>query len=139
MAGVSVADSQTLAILPYDQGALKDVERALSEANLGATPSCQDGKTIRLAIPPLTSERRAELAKEAQAMGEEGKVAVRGVRQDAMTAIKKLKAVDKKTKKAAVSEDEAKDMEADVQAATDAAIKEIDELVKAKQAELKKV
>ena len=84
---VSTADSRTLTIQPFDKTAIGDIERAIFEANLGVTPQ-NDGELIRINIPPLTEERRKQLAKQVRAEGEKAKISVRNARQDAMKAIK---------------------------------------------------
>ncbi len=88
VANVSTADSRTLTIQPFDKTAIGDIERAIFEANLGVTPQ-NDGELIRIVIPPLTEERRKQLAKQVRAEGEKSKVVLRNVRRDAMEAIKK--------------------------------------------------
>ena len=89
IAGVSTPDAQTLQIQPFDMGALPDIERAIMESDVGITPN-NDGKVIRLTIPQLTKERRKDLAKQVSKLGEEGKVAIRNVRRDALKQTKKL-------------------------------------------------
>ena len=89
LASVSAPDAATLLVSVYDKGAVTSVEKALSAADLGASPS-SDGNNVRIAIPPLTAERRKALAKTVSGMGEEGKVAVRGVRQGAMKAVRRV-------------------------------------------------
>ncbi|MEO0732525.1 MAG: ribosome recycling factor [Bacteroidota bacterium] len=88
VANVATADSRTLTVQPFDKTALPDIERAIFEANLGVTPQ-NDGEIIRINIPPLTTERRQQLAKQVKAEGEEAKISVRNARRDAMEAIKK--------------------------------------------------
>ena len=85
---VSTADSRTLTIQPFDKSAMGDIERAIFEANLGVTPQ-NDGQLIRINIPPLTEERRKQLAKQVRAAGEDEKIVIRNIRRDAMEAIKK--------------------------------------------------
>ncbi|NJC28260.1 ribosome recycling factor [Neolewinella antarctica] len=84
---VNTADSRTLTIQPFDKSAIGDIERAIFEANLGVTPQ-NDGELIRINIPPLTEERRKQLAKQVRAAGEDEKIVVRNIRRDAMEAIK---------------------------------------------------
>lgn len=84
---VSAADSRTLTIQPFDKSAIGDIERAIFEANLGVTPQ-NDGELIRITIPPLTAERRQQLAKQVKAEGETAKISIRNARQEAMKAIK---------------------------------------------------
>ena len=128
IAGVSTPDAQTLQIQPFDMGALPDIERAIMESDVGITPN-SDGKVIRLTIPQLTKERRKDLAKQVSKLGEEGKVAIRNVRRDALKQIKKLE----------ISEDAAAGLEADMQKLTDDSVKKIDEIVKAKETEISTV
>ena len=87
VASVASADSRTLTIQAFDKSAIPDIERAIFEANLGVTPQ-NDGEIIRITVPPLTEERRKQLAKQVKAEGEKAKVSVRNARQDAMKAIK---------------------------------------------------
>ncbi|CAG9467376.1 unnamed protein product [Pedinophyceae sp. YPF-701] len=131
IAGISVTDATTLVIQPYDMAAMKDIEKALMESDLGMTPN-NDGKVIRLILPPLTEERRKELTKTVSKLGEEGKVAVRNIRRDAMKAVEKAQ----KDKDSPISEDEAKGLEEAIQKLTDAAVKKVEEAVAAKSKEL---
>lgn len=87
VASLGVADARTLTIKPFDKSAMGDIERAIFEANLGVTPM-NDGELIRINIPPLTAERRGQLAKQVRAEGETAKISIRNARQDAMKAIK---------------------------------------------------
>merc|ERR1719301_401676 len=112
LASISVASGTQLVVSPFDKSTLGDVEAALLDANLGMTPN-NDGEIIRLNIPQLTEERRKDVGKEAKAVGEEAKVAVRSTR--------------KKGKD--LSEDVAKDAQDQIQKLTDKLVKEIDELV----------
>ncbi|OAV43670.1 ribosome recycling factor [Lewinella sp. 4G2] len=88
VANISTADSRTLTLQPFDKTAIGDIERAIFEANLGVTPQ-NDGDLIRINIPPLTEERRKQLAKQVKASGEDAKIVIRNIRRDAMEAIKK--------------------------------------------------
>src|SRR5690606_20627720 len=106
VANVSVADARTLTIQPWEKNMIQPIERAIIAANIGINPQ-NDGQIIRLFLPPLTEERRRELVKRAAAEGEQAKVAVRSIRRDAIENIKKLQ-------KDGLSEDTAKDAEADV-------------------------
>jgi len=128
LAGISVPDSSTLQIQPFDMSALGSIERAILQSDLDLTPN-NDGKVIRINIPPLTEERRKEMIKKVNALGEEGKVAVRNVRRDILKALGKVE----------TSEDSKKDMENEIQAMTDKKVKEIDSLVAAKSKELSTV
>jgi len=132
LAGVSAPDAGTVLIQPYDQSSIAVIEKAISQSDLGITPA-NDGRVIRLSVPPLTADRRKEMGKTVSKLGEEGKVAVRNVRKAAM------KAVDGLLKAGDVSEDAHKALSKAVQDLTDAHMKEVDELVKKKQAELAKV
>ena len=134
IAGTSVPDSSTLVIQPFDKGAIKAIETAILKSELGLNPA-NDGNVIRLPIPPLTEERRRELTKVVNRMGEEIKTAVRNVRRDANEDVKKLE----KDKNAPVSEDAAKKTLEDIQKLTDAHVKEIDEMLKHKDAEIMRI
>lgn len=129
LAQVSVQDGGTLLVQPYDKTSLKSIEKAISKSNLGLTPS-NDGNVIRLSIPQLTSERRKELLKVVSKIAEEGKIAVRNIRRDAIKAYEKLE----KEKK--LSEDNVKDLSGDLQKVTDEFIKKVDSLYKQKEKEL---
>lgn len=87
VASIGTADSRTLTIKPFDKSAMGDIERAIFEANLGVTPM-NDGEMIRINIPPLTTERRQQLAKQVKAEGETAKISIRNARHDAMKAVK---------------------------------------------------
>ncbi|HMU45144.1 MAG TPA: ribosome recycling factor [Chitinophagaceae bacterium] len=110
-ANVSVVDPRTLSIQPWEKNMLQPIERAIIAANIGVTPQ-NDGTMIRLFLPPLTEERRKELVKRCHNEGEHSKVAIRNIRRDAIEHIKRLQ-------KNGLSEDSAKDAEADVQQVTD--------------------
>ena len=132
LAGISAPDAGTVLIQPYDQSSIAIIEKALIASDLGITPA-NDGRVIRLAVPPLTADRRKEMGKTVAKLGEDGKVAVRNVRKGAM------KAVDALLKAGTVSEDRHKALGKAVQDLTDAHVKKVDELVKTKQGELAKV
>ena len=129
VAAISSPDPRTLVIQPWDGSLLKAIEKAIQTSDLGINPQ-NDGRVIRLAFPQLTEERRRELAKQVKKYGEEGKVAVRNIRRDAMDEIKK------KTKKAELTEDDQKNLEKELQDLTDKRCKEIDELTAKKDKEL---
>jgi ribosome recycling factor len=131
-ATVSTPDAKTLSVTVWDKGQVKAVEKAISEANLGLTPKT-DGNMIRLAVPPLTGDRRAELAKLAHKYAETGRIAVRNVRRDGMDALKKLE------KDGKMAEDESRKNGTKVQELTDKLVKEIDQLATAKEAEIKQI
>lgn len=132
LAGISVQGGQSLMIDPYDKSAIGDIERAIMESDLGITPS-NTGDAIRLNIPPLTEDRRKELVKNAKSLGEDGKVAIRNVRRDAVDTIKKM------AKEQELSEDNVKDGQDSVQKITDKYIKAVDETVKTKETDIMKV
>jgi len=132
MANVRVADAKTLEIIPYDASTLKAIEKALLMSDIGITPT-NDGKIIRLVFPQLTEERRKELAKQVQKMGEEAKVAVRNIRRIANDEIKKQK------KDGLLTEDDVKNSEKSVQDITDKYIKNIDTITSAKEKDIMKV
>jgi ribosome recycling factor len=125
---ISVADARTLTIQPWEKNMLQPIERAIIASNIGINPQ-NDGVIIRLFLPPLTEERRRELVKRCLAEGENAKVAVRNIRRDAIESIKKLQ-------KNGLSEDEAKDAEADVQELTNNQIARIDKHLGVKEKEI---
>ena len=129
VAAVSSPDPRTLVIQPWDDSLLKAIEKAIQTSDLGINPQ-NDGRVLRLAFPQLTEERRKELTKQVKKYGEEGKVAVRNIRRDAMDEIKK------KTKKSEITEDDQKNLEKELQDLTDKRCKEIDELTAKKDKEL---
>ena len=121
-----------LTIQPFDPSSMKSIEKAIQESDLGLTPS-NDGKVIRLPIPQLTEERRKELVKVVRHLAEEGRVAVRNVRRDVMHHLKEL------VTKGSVGEDEEHRGEERLQKLTDDHVKQIDELLKHKEAEILEV
>ena len=129
IANATTPDAQTTLIQPFDKGAISDIERAIMMSDLGLTPS-NDGNAIRLNIPPLTAERRKELAKLVSKLGEDGKVALRNVRRDALKSIGKLEGI---------SEDEIKSLEDNIERITSDYVKQVDELVKQKEQDIAKV
>ena len=129
VAAISSPDPRTLVIQPWDATLLKAIEKAIQTSDLGINPQ-NDGRVIRLTFPQLTEERRKELTKQVKKYGEEGKVAVRNIRRDAMDEIKK------KTKKSEITEDDQKNLEKELQDLTDKRCKEIDELTAKKEKEL---
>lgn len=132
IAQINTPDSSSLLIQPYDKSSLKSIEKAIVSSDLGMTPN-NDGEVIRLTIPQLTSERRKELSKVVAKQAEEGKVALRNIRRDALKAYEKLQ----KEKK--LSEDNVKDLSSDLQKLTDEYMKKIDSIYKQKEKELLKV
>ena len=126
---ISSPDARTLVIQPWDGSLLKKIEKAIQTSDLGINPQ-NDGRVIRLVFPQLTEERRKELAKQVKKYGEDGKVAVRNIRRDAMDYIKKLK------KDSEITEDDQKKAEKDLQELTDKYIKKVDEVCAVKEKEL---
>ena len=129
VANIGSPDPRTLTIQPYDMSLLKAIEKAIQTSDLGINPQ-NDGRVLRLAFPQLTEERRKELTKQVRKYGEEGKVALRNIRRDAMDDIKK------KTKKSELTEDDQKKLEKELQELTDKRCKDIDDLTAKKEKEL---
>lgn len=129
VASISSPDPRTLAIQPWDASLLKAIEKAILASDLGINPS-NDGRVIRLAFPQLTEERRKELTKQVHKYGENGKVAIRNIRRDAVDYFKTLK------KNSEITEDVQKDLEKEIQDITDKRCKEIDVLTAEKEKEL---
>lgn len=131
VANLSVPDPRVIVIQPWEPKMLGEIEKTLLKSDLGLTPS-NDGKIIRLTIPPLTEERRQQIVKHAKKLTEDTRVAIRNIRRDVMDDIKK-KAKDKD---AHLSEDDAKKLQDEIQKLTDAHIKKIDELLAHKEKEI---
>ena len=129
MAAISTPDPRTLQIQPWDKTTLKDIEKAILISDLGINPQ-NDGNVIRLNFPPLTEERRKDLAKEVKKMAEEAKVAVRNCRRDGIDEIKTLK------KNNEITEDEQSDAEKKIQKSTDKFCGEIETMTAAKEKEI---
>jgi len=134
VASISVPESSMLVLQPFDKSSIKAIETAILKSDLGLNPG-NDGNVIRLPIPPLNEERRRDLVKVVHRLAEEIKTAIRNVRRDANDHVKKLE----KDKAPGVSEDTAKKISDDIQKLTDARIKDVDEAVKHKEAEIMKV
>ena len=128
LANITVPEARQLMIKPFDRGILKDIERSINEANIGITPT-NNGELIILTIPELTEERRKEYVKQAKAVGEEAKVALRNIRQDENNEIKRFE----------YPEDEEKRLLDDVQEAVNKYNKIVDEKIKEKEDELMRV
>jgi ribosome recycling factor len=126
---ISAPDARLLVITPYDKGALGAIEKAILKSDLGLTPS-NDGKIVRIAIPPLTEQRRKELVKVVHKISEEYKVSVRNLRRDANELIKDIK------KDGKISEDDAFKSQEKIQKITDDSIKLVDECYKEKEKEI---
>ena len=129
IAAISSPDPRSLVIAPWDATAVKAIEKAIQNSDLGINPQ-NDGKSIRLNFPQLTEERRKELVKQIRKYAENGKVAVRNIRRDAMEHFKKLE------KASEITEDEMKQAEKDLQKLTDDSCKKLDELLAKKEKEL---
>ncbi len=132
LAQVAATDARLLTITPYDKSSIRAIEKAIMESDLGLTPS-NDGNVIRLQIPELNEERRRELVRVVHGVAEEGRVAVRNIRRDVMHDLRELK------KEGEVGEDDERRAEAELQKQTDAAIAEIDKLLRVKEEEIMEV
>jgi ribosome recycling factor len=128
IANVSVMDARTLSIQPWEKNMLQPIEKAIIAANMGINPQ-SDGHIIRLFLPPLTEERRKELVKKCHGEGELSRVAIRNIRRDAIEHVKRLQ-------KNGLSEDAAKDAEADIQAVTGKYISAVEKHLAAKEKEI---
>ena len=129
---IAATDARLLTLTPYDKNAIKSVEKAILESDLGLTPS-NDGNVIRLQIPELNEERRRDMVKVVHNVAEECRVAVRNIRRDVMHDLRELK------KEGDIGEDDERRAEADLQKRTDGAIAEIEALLKAKEEEILEV
>jgi ribosome recycling factor len=132
VANISTPEARLITIQPWEPGLIKEIEKSLAGSGLGVTPS-NDGKIIRIPLPPLTEERRKDLSKICKKHGEDTKVVVRGFRRDANEELKKLQ------KDAKLTEDELRKAEADTQKLTDQYIHKIDDVVKKKDQEIMEV
>ncbi len=132
LAGISVQEGRTLVIQPFDRNAIASIEKAIQASDLGITPQ-NDGAVIRLTIPPLTEERRAELVKVVHGLAEDGKVAVRNVRRHDKEKLERL------ARDGTISEDELKRAEKELQKLTDEHVAQIDEVLAHKEQELKEI
>lgn len=129
LATISTPDAKTVAIAPWDATQIKQIETAIQKSDLGLTPN-NDGKVVRVQVPPLTQERRTELVKLVKKIAEEGRVSVRGARHEAIEKIKKLE------KDHQIPEDESRKKQKEIQNATDGHIKKIDEAFAKKEGEI---
>jgi len=128
VATVTTPDARTIAIQPWEKSMIKEIEKAIINSEVGITPD-NNGEMIRLAIPPLTEERRKALAKQVRTEGEDARISIRNARRDAIEAIKKLV-------KEGLPEDVGKDAEEDAQKMHDKHIRRIDEILSAKEKEI---
>jgi ribosome recycling factor len=129
LATISTPDASTISIQPFDRQALNLIEKAISLSDVGLVPN-NDGSVIRLNIPPLTSDRRQEFVKMAAKFAEEGKVAIRNVRRDAIDSIRKQE------KSSDISKDESRDLQDKMQKLTDKYVAKIEEVLAAKEKDL---
>ena len=129
LATISTPDSTTITIAPFDKGSMAQIEKSLSLSDIGLTPN-NDGQVIRLNIPTLTSDRRKEFVKLAGKLAEEGKVALRNIRRDGVEAIRKQE------KNHEISEDEARNLQNEIQKITDQYITKVEELLAAKEKDI---
>jgi len=132
VAAIAVPEARVITIQPWEPKMIAVIEKAILNANIGLTPA-NDGKLIRLALPPLTEERRKEIVKQLKKMAEESKIALRNIRRDAIDSLKKLEK-DKK-----ISEDDLKRAEKDVQDVTNGFVAKVDEVLAAKEKEVLEV
>jgi ribosome recycling factor len=132
LASITVPEPRTLLVQPFDKNSIQSIEKALQSSDLGITPS-NDGQVIRLSIPQLTEERRRELVKVVHGRAEDGRVAVRNVRRHHKDELEKLE------KDRAISEDDLKRAEKELQRLTDQFVAEVDEILVHKEQELKEI
>lgn len=132
LSSISVPEARTLVIQPYDASSLKTIEKAIQMSDVGINPQ-NDGKVLRLIFPPLTEDKRKEIAKDIAHIAEDSKVQVRNVRRDTVEKLKKMK------KNGDLTEDDLKDGEKQVQKSTDKFIKEIDSITEKKKEEIMEI
>ncbi len=129
VASISVPEPRLVVIQPWDKGSLSDIERAILSSELSLNPS-NDGKVIRISIPPLTEERRKEIVKVAKSIAEQSRVSVRNIRRDANDELKKLE------KEGEISEDDLKRGEEQIQKLTDRFVEQINSVLQTKESEI---
>ena len=132
LATIHAPEARLLTVQPYDKGSIKAIEKAIMESDVGLTPN-NDGQLIRLSVPELNEERRRELVKVVRHIAEEGRVAIRNIRRDVMHDLRELKDSGE------TGEDDERRAEAELQKLTDARVSELDEALKAKEAEIMEV
>lgn len=132
MAAVSVSEARILVVTPWDKSSLKSIERAIQSSDIGINPQ-NDGTVLRIVFPPLTEERRREIAKSIAKQGEDAKIAVRAIRRDANERFKQLK------KNSEITEDDQKNFEKKIQESTDKFCKDIDGITAAKEKEIMEI
>jgi ribosome recycling factor len=129
LASINTPDASTITIQPFDPSSLNEIEKAISLSDVGLTPN-NDGKIVRLNIPPLTSERRKEFVKLAAKYAEEGKVSIRNIRRDAIDSVRKQE------KNKEISEDESRDLQDEVQKLTDQYASNVDDILAVKEKDI---
>jgi ribosome recycling factor len=129
LANIGTPDATTITVQPFDRGSMAAIERAISLSDVGLTPN-NDGSTIRLNIPPLTTERRKEFVKQAGKYAEEGKISIRNIRRDAIDRVKK----DEKSSD--ISEDESKDLQDKIQKLTDKYAAKVEQVLAEKEKDI---
>jgi ribosome recycling factor len=132
VANISIPEARLVVIQPWDKGVMGEIEKAIQKSELSLNPA-NDGKVIRISIPPLTEERRKELVKHAKQIAETSRVAIRNIRRDANDELKKME------KGSEISEDDLKRGEDDIQKLTDKYVKDINEILEAKEKEILEV
>ncbi|MDD2334956.1 MAG: ribosome recycling factor [Geobacteraceae bacterium] len=132
LAAIAVPEPRTMTIQPWEAKQIPSIEKAILNANIGLTPT-NDGKLIRLAVPPLTEDRRKEIVKQLKRLAEDTKIALRNIRRDAIDSLKKLE------KDKQISEDDLKRAEKDVQDVTNVYVAKVDEVVAAKEKEVMEI
>ncbi len=132
LATISAPEARLLTVQPYDKGSIKAIEKSIMESDVGLTPN-NDGQLIRLSVPELNEERRRELVKVVRGIAEEGRVAIRNIRRDVMHDLRELKDSGE------TGEDDERRAEAELQKLTDARVTELDDALKAKEAEIMEV
>lgn len=126
---ISIPEPRIIQIQPWDMGLLKEIEKAIQSSDLGINPT-NDGKIIRLVFPELTEERRKDLTKEVKKKGEEAKIAIRNIRRDAVDGFKKSQ------KSSQITEDDLKELEADIQKLTDKYVADVEGILEKKNKEI---
>ncbi len=129
LANINTPDATTIMIQPFDRGSMGNIEKAIMMSDVGITPS-NDGSVIRLNIPPLTSDRRKELVKIAAKYAEEGKVAIRNIRRDAVDAVRKQE------KNSDISQDESRDIQDEIQKLTDKYTEKVEQILGEKEKDI---
>ncbi len=132
LANINTPDATTISIQPYDKGSLALIEKAIQMSDLGLTPN-NDGKVVRLNIPPLTSDRRQELVKLAGKLAEVGKVAIRNIRRDAVDSVRKQE------KSGDISEDESRNLQEEIQQVTNKYTAKVEKLLAEKEKDISTV